>query len=51
VLAALNIASECHKLQQAAADTEAAIGRLTERLDAASGSAAEGAQRRAVRNG
>jgi cell division protein ZapA len=51
VLAALNIASECHKLQQAAADTDAAIGRLTERLDAASGGSSAGAQRRAVRNG
>jgi cell division protein ZapA len=51
VLAALNIASECHKLQQNVAETEAAIGRLTERLDAASADANAGTQRRAVRNG
>jgi cell division protein ZapA len=51
VLAALNIASECQKLRQNAAETEAAIGRLTERLDAVSGEAAAGRQRRVVRNG
>lgn len=50
VLAALNIASECQKLRQDAAATDAAIDRLTERLDAASGGAA-GAKERAVRNG
>jgi len=51
VLAALNIASECHKLRQDFAETDAAIGRLTERLDAASGAAPAGGQRRIVRNG
>jgi|SRR5215470_483084 len=51
VLAALNIASECHKLRQDFAEIDAAIGRLTERLDAASGDAPAGAQRRVVRNG
>jgi cell division protein ZapA len=51
VLAALNIASECHKLQQNLTDIDTAIDRLTERLDAASGSAAAGAKERAVRNG
>jgi cell division protein ZapA len=51
VLAALNIASECQKLRQNLADTEAAIGRLTDRLDAASGARTAGAKERAVRNG
>jgi len=51
VLTALNIASECHKLRQDFAEIDAAIGRLTERLDAASGDAPAGAQRRVVRNG
>lgn len=51
VLAALNIASECHKLQQNLAETDAAIDRLTERLEAASGPASAGAKERAVRNG
>ena len=51
VLAALNIASECHKLRQNFADIDAAIGRLTERLEAASGDAPASAQRRIVRNG
>jgi cell division protein ZapA len=51
VLAALNIASECHKLQQNLAETDAAIDRLTERLEAASGPAPAGAKERAVRNG
>ena len=52
VLAALNIASECHKLQQNVAEIEAAIGRLTERLDAARVEvAAAGAKEKTVRNG
>jgi len=51
VLTALNIASECQKLRQNAAETEAAIGRLSERLDAVRGEAAAGGQRRIVRNG
>jgi cell division protein ZapA len=51
VLAALNIASECQKLRQNLADTEAAIDRLTERLGAASGTTTAGAKERAVRNG
>ena len=37
VLAALNIASECHKLQQSQAEIEQAIDRLTARLAAAGG--------------
>lgn len=40
VLAALNIASECQKLQQDAAAIDAAIDRLTERLGGASGGVA-----------
>jgi cell division protein ZapA (FtsZ GTPase activity inhibitor) len=51
VLAALNIASECHKLQQNAADIEAAIFRLTERLDAVTAEPAAGAKEKTVRNG
>ena len=51
VLAALNIASECHKLQQSLTETNVAIDRLTERLEAASGSAPVGAKERTVRNG
>lgn len=51
VLAALNIASECHKLQQNAAEIEAAIDRLTERLDVASAGVAAGAKEKTVRNG
>jgi len=51
VLAALNIASECHKLQQNVAETEAAIDRLMERLDTADGGAAAGAKEKTVRNG
>ena len=51
VLAALNIASECQKLQENLAETEAVIDRLTERLDAASGKRATGAKEKAVRNG
>lgn len=51
VLAALNIASECHKLQQNLNDTDAAIDRLTERLEAASDAATTGVKERAVRNG
>ncbi len=37
VLAALNIASECHKLRQNVAEIEAAIDRLTARLAASDG--------------
>jgi cell division protein ZapA len=51
VLAALNIASECQKLRQNLAETEAGIDRLTERLGAASGTTPAGAKERAVRNG
>ena len=51
VLAALNIASECHKLQQNASDIEAAISRLTERLDAANAEPAAGEKEKTVRNG
>ena len=51
VLAALNIASECQKLQQNVAEIEAAIDRLTERLDALRSEAAAGAKERTVRNG
>jgi cell division protein ZapA (FtsZ GTPase activity inhibitor) len=50
VLTALNIASECQKLRQSAAETEAAIARLSERLDAVCGEVAA-EQRRIVRNG
>src|SRR5215475_12565997 len=49
VLAALNIASECHKLQQNAAETAAAIDRLMERLDSADGTTV--AKEKTVRNG
>jgi cell division protein ZapA len=42
VLAALNIASECHKLQQHVAEIEQAIDRLTNRLASGSGGAAVG---------
>ena len=51
VLTALNIASECHKLQQHLAETDAAIDRLTERLEVSSGNASAGAKERAVRDG
>src|ERR1700688_1039419 len=51
VLAALNIASECHKLEQHLAETDAAIDRLTERLEISSGNASPGAKERAVRDG
>jgi cell division protein ZapA len=51
VLAALNIASECQKLQQNAAEIEAAIDRLTKRLDAVSGGGAKSTKEKAVRNG
>jgi cell division protein ZapA len=51
VLAALNIASECHKLRQNVAETEAAIDRLMERLDTATRGTAAGAKEKAVRNG
>jgi cell division protein ZapA len=51
VLAALNIASECHKLRQNVAEIETAIDRLTERLDTASRGAAAGAKEKAVRDG
>jgi cell division protein ZapA len=51
VLAALNIASECHKLQQDVAAIDATIDRLTERLDAANRGASAGAKEKAVRNG
>jgi cell division protein ZapA len=49
VLAALNIASEWHKLRQNVADMDAAIERLAERLAAASGEAAH--EERSIRNG
>ena len=51
VLTALNIASECHKLQQRVAEIETAIDRLTERLDTASRGAAAGAKEKTVRDG
>ena len=51
VLAALNIASECHKLQQSFAEIDAAIDRMTERLDAANGSTSASAKEKVVRNG
>ena len=51
VLAALNIASECHKLQQKVAEIETAIDRLSERLETASGGDATGAKEKTVRNG
>ena len=51
VLAALNIASECHKLHQTVADIEVAIDSLTARLDAAIAQAAAGAKEKKVRNG
>jgi|SRR5215470_14725393 len=51
VLAALNIASECHKLRQNVAEINAAIDRLTERLDSASRGVAAGAKEKAVRDG
>jgi cell division protein ZapA len=51
VLAALNIASECHKLQQNFTEIETTIDRLTERLDAVSGAPTAGAKERTVRNG
>jgi cell division protein ZapA len=51
VLAALNIASECQKLQQNVAEIEAAIDRLNKRLDTVSGGGTTGAKEKAVRNG
>jgi cell division protein ZapA (FtsZ GTPase activity inhibitor) len=51
VLAALNIASECHKLQQNFAEIETAIDRLSERLDAVNPVSAAGAKEKRVRNG
>jgi cell division protein ZapA len=51
VLAALNIASEWHKLRQDAAATHAAIDRLTARLAAADGEPAGGAKESSIRNG
>ena len=51
VLAALNIASECHKLQQHLAETDAAIDRLTERLDIAGRTTPAGAKEKLVRDG
>ena len=51
VLAALNIASECQKLQTNLSATDAAIDRLTERLSAASGDGPAGVEEKAVRNG
>jgi cell division protein ZapA len=51
VLAALNIASECHKLQQKVAEIDAAIDRLTERLNTESAGVAAGAKEKTVRNG
>ncbi len=51
VLAALNIASECHKLQQNFADIETAIDRLTRRLDTVSGTKTTRAKEKTVRNG
>lgn len=50
VLAALNIASEWHKLRQNVADMEVAIDRLTDRLAEAS-TPARGAKESAIRNG
>lgn len=51
VLTALNIASECHKLQQRVAEIETGIDRLTERLDSGRGGAAAGAKEKTVRDG
>lgn len=51
VLAALNIASECQKLQQDFAVIETTIGRLTERLGAVCGATPEGAEENRARNG
>jgi len=51
VLTALNIASECHKLQQRIAEIETVIDRLTRRLDTATRGAAAGAKEKTVRDG
>jgi cell division protein ZapA len=51
VLAALNIASECHKLQRHLTDTDAALDRLAQRLSAAMGDAFVDVKEKAVRNG
>jgi cell division protein ZapA len=51
VLAALNIASEWHKLRQNVAAMDAAIERLSDRLAEAGGDAADGAKEKAIRNG
>ncbi len=50
VLAALNIASEWHKLRQNVAEMDAAIDRLAARLDDTSGVAGD-AKENAIRNG
>ena len=51
VLAALNIASECHKLQQHVSEMETAIDRLAERLETATDGVAAGAKEKTVRDG
>ena len=51
VLAALNIASEYHKLQQHLAETDAVIDRLAERLEVSNRNVSAGAKERAVRDG
>lgn len=51
VLAALNIASEWHKLRQNIADMDAAIERLADRLAEAGDESAGRAKEKAIRNG
>jgi len=51
VLAALNIASEWHKLRQNVADMDAAIERLADRLATTGSEPAGGVKEKAIRNG
>ena len=51
VLAALNIASEWHKLRQDVADMDAAIERLAARLESAGAEEPGGGEEKAIRNG
>ncbi|MFN8643074.1 MAG: cell division protein ZapA [Candidatus Binatia bacterium] len=51
VLAALNIASEWHKLRQNVADMDAAIERLAARLEAAGADGSGAGEEKAIRNG
>lgn len=51
VLAALNIASEWHKLRQNVADMDAAIERLADRLATTDSEPAGGVKEKATRNG